>query len=121
MLCQTLAGNNCEMLIITDFQATDEKLAEREAIILSARVHPGETPASFVMEGVIDFLLSNDAKAKQLRSSFVFKIVPMLNADGVINGNSRCNLIGLDMNRQWRFAEGAAPEIEALREQVVKT
>ena len=25
----------------------------------------------------------------------------MLNPDGVINGNYRCNLAGVDLNRQW--------------------
>ena len=25
----------------------------------------------------------------------------MLNPDGVINGNYRCNLSGVDLNRQW--------------------
>jgi len=36
-----------------------------------------------------------------LRNKFVFKIVPMLNPDGVIVGNYRCCLMGTDMNRQW--------------------
>jgi hypothetical protein len=36
-----------------------------------------------------------------LRENFVFKIVPMLNIDGVIIGNYRCNLSGADLNRQW--------------------
>lgn len=27
--------------------------------------------------------------------------MPMLNPDGVVYGNSRCNLSGLDINRQW--------------------
>lgn len=25
----------------------------------------------------------------------------MLNPDGVINGNTRCSLAGVDLNRQW--------------------
>ena len=25
----------------------------------------------------------------------------MVNPDGVIHGNSRCNFAGLDLNRQW--------------------
>lgn len=28
-------------------------------------------------------------------------IIPMVNPDGVIHGNSRCNLAGLDLNRNW--------------------
>ena len=39
------------------------------------------------MQGAIDFLLSDSAEAKMLRKHYVFKIVPMLNPDGVINGN----------------------------------
>lgn len=29
------------------------------------------------------------------------KIVPMMNPDGVVTGNSRCNLSGADLNRKW--------------------
>lgn len=39
--------------------------------------------------------------AKQLRDAFVFKVIPMLNPDGVINGNYRCSLAGVDLNRVW--------------------
>jgi hypothetical protein len=27
----------------------------------------------------------------------------MLNPDGVINGNYRCSLAGVDLNRRWKF------------------
>ena len=36
--------------------------------------------------GMLEFLTSNHSLAKLLRQRFVFKIVPMLNPDGVING-----------------------------------
>ena len=36
-----------------------------------------------------------------MREQFVFKIVPMLNPDGVIRGNYRCNTLGVDLNRRW--------------------
>ena len=68
---------------------------------MTARVHPGETMASYIIEYIIDFLLSNNPAAKSLRENFVFKIVPMLNIDGVVAGNYRCNLYGSDLNRQW--------------------
>ena len=57
--------------------------------------------ASFIIEYIIDFLLGNSPTARMLRENFVFKIVPMLNIDGVIIGNYRCNLSGADLNRQW--------------------
>ena len=41
-----------------------------------------------MMKGVLDFLTDpDDPEAKLLRDMFVFKVVPMLNPDGVINGN----------------------------------
>jgi murein tripeptide amidase MpaA len=101
VLCKSLAGNDVEMLIATNFTSHPEAIAARKAIILSSRVHPGETNASYLMDGVIDFLVSDDDKAEYLRNTFVFKIIPMLNPDGVIVGNYRCSLAGVDLNRQW--------------------
>ena len=37
-----------------------------------------------------------------LRDAFIFKIVPMLNPDGVIVGNYRCSLAGRDLNRNYK-------------------
>jgi cytosolic carboxypeptidase protein 2/3 len=88
------------MLIITNFSSSPEEIAERPAIILTGRVHPGESNASYIMEGIIDYLVdSHDPSAAELRKRFVFKIVPMLNPDGVIVGNYRCSLSGMDLNR----------------------
>ena len=54
------------------------------------------------MKGVIDFLIGDSMEAQILRNNFIFKIVPMLNPDGVINGNYRCSLAGCDLNRRWK-------------------
>lgn len=53
------------------------------------------------MKGIIDFLLSDAEDAKHLRNNVIFKLIPMLNVDGVIEGNHRCSLLGVDLNRQW--------------------
>lgn len=82
------------MLIVTNFASSPELIATRKAIILTSRVHPGETNSSFVMDGVLDYLVSDDDKAEFLRNIYVFKIIPMLNPDGVIVGNYRCSLSG---------------------------
>lgn len=36
-----------------------------------------------------------------LRNTFTFYIIPMINPDGVLFGNYRCNLYGTDLNRIW--------------------
>lgn len=53
------------------------------------------------MQGIIDYLVGPTLDAKILRDNFVFKLVPMLNPDGVINGSYRCGLAGVDLNRCW--------------------
>lgn len=43
----------------------------------------------------------NNKEAKLLRETFIFKIIPMLNPDGVVHGHYRCNMVGADLNRRW--------------------
>lgn len=142
-LCQTLGGNDCGLMVITNFLDIDgvgplgssctpipnllpsfdqfmEQIRSavqnsktgrprmthrpyRKAIFISSRVHPGETPASWIMKGLLDFLVDNSEAARILRQNFVFFIVPMLNPDGVMYGNNRCSLAGVDLNRQWKI------------------
>ncbi|KAI8897430.1 hypothetical protein BC833DRAFT_621233 [Globomyces pollinis-pini] len=105
LLCRTLGGNDCILLTITDFSEEcleSIPISERKYIFLSARVHPGESNSSHIMNGLIQFLLSSDEAADNLRKKCVFKIIPMLNPDGVINGSHRCSLAGVDLNRQWK-------------------
>lgn len=52
-------------------------------------------------EGMIDKLLSGVPEVEMLLEKYVVFVVPMVNPDGVVHGSSRCNLAGLDLNRQW--------------------
>ncbi|KAM5292296.1 cytosolic carboxypeptidase 4 [Ctenodactylus gundi] len=106
VLCQTLGGNACPLVTITAMPESNsvdhlEQFRRRPYQMITARVHPGESNASWVMKGALEFLVSNDPVARLLRENFIFKIIPMLNPDGVINGNHRCSLRGEDLNRQW--------------------
>ena len=49
-LCETLAGNTVEVLTVTSFTSDPDALKHRKGIVLSARVHPGESNASFMMQ-----------------------------------------------------------------------
>lgn len=105
LLCRTMQHRRIDMLIIGDDPRSqnedgDNKRPPRNVVCITARVHPGETPASYMCHGLIELVISNDPIAKKLRKHITFIIVPMLNPDGVFLGNYRTAFCGLDLNRQ---------------------
>ncbi|KAM6068279.1 cytosolic carboxypeptidase 2 [Theristicus caerulescens] len=114
-LCRSLAGNTIYLLTVT----SPAGAAAKRAVVVSARAHPGESGGSWAMRGFLDFLLGGHPDARLLRRLFVFKVVPMLNPDGVVVGNSRCSLAGRDPNRAYGTAlRGSFPGVWHLRAMV---
>jgi len=106
-LSNTLGGIKVPLITISDFSKHQSR---KKLIVFIARVRPCETHSSYVIEGLIDYLLgikTDDEKSRSsasfLREKFIFKIVPLLNCDGAVLGNSRTSLSGNDLGRM--FAE----------------
>lgn len=78
-----------------------EEPQRKKIILISGRIHPGEPHSSFIIEGLIRFLVSEDPVSTILRKNFSFYIIPMLNPDGVVAGNFRTSFSGKDLNRQF--------------------
>ena len=137
-LATTLGGNDLDMFTInsmydiykngpinnnnTKQSMNDSKIIDdRQAVIIIARQHPGETVGSFVIQGCIDFLMGNSEEAKKLREIYLFKIVPMMNPDGVLVGNSRTSFAGCDLNRRWgKPNEIIHPEVYFTKNMILK-
>ena len=74
----------------------------KRSIWITARQHPGETMAEWLVEGLIHSLLDSDnATAKLLLAKANFYIVPNMNPDGSVRGHLRTNAAGVNLNREW--------------------
>lgn len=117
-LCKSLALIDIPMITITNPNIPNDY---KKFIVAVGRVHPAETVGSWVMEGFLRFIASKHPEAVNLRNSFIFKIIPMLNPDGVIVGNCRTSLSGNDLNRTYLApSEEDHPEIVALKKLIEK-
>lgn len=87
LLGYSLSGLAMPMITITN---KETKLEGKKVVLISCRVHPGETVASYVVEGLIKKLIDDSSKGvSEMLKNTIFKIIPMLNPDGVIFGNFR--------------------------------
>ncbi len=95
----------------------NKTLHDKPIIFISARVHPGETPGSHMMNGILKLLTDeNNNKSELLRENFIFKIIPMINVDGVSVGNYRLDTNGYNLNRCYLNPEiKKDPEIFAIK------
>lgn len=75
VLCHSLAGNAVYVLTITSRRVSRAEGRTKKAVVVTARVHPGETNGSWMMEGFLDFLLGDSEDAHLLRDTFVFKVM----------------------------------------------
>ncbi|KAL0119285.1 hypothetical protein PUN28_009693 [Cardiocondyla obscurior] len=113
-LAESIQKRNVELVTITS--DLEDRERPRKVVVVLARVHPGESPSSFVCQGLMDFLVSAHPIAQVLREYVIFKIVPMLNPDGVYLGNYRSTVMGLDLNRSWNcISEWIHPTLLATR------
>ncbi|MDX2101187.1 MAG: hypothetical protein EAZ99_19600 [Alphaproteobacteria bacterium] len=88
-----------------------------------ARQHPGETMASWFIEGLVSRLIDPaDTVAAMLRRHLRFFIVPNMNPDGSARGHLRTNAAGVDLNREWETPSHArSPEVALVRERMIAT
>ena len=117
-LCKSLSGLDVPLLTVTDTSVSCHK----EYVVVSARVHPGETHGSYMLEGFLRFITSASPAATLLRKRLVFYIIPMLNPDGVVLGNYRSCLSGSDLNRQFQYPDTKLhPTVAHLKSLIAQT
>ena len=89
---------------IYGYRITDSDYAgPKQKIVLMSGVHANETLGNFTLEGLVDFLLSDELPAAQLRRYAEFYVYPMANPDGRFAGYNRSTvqIPNVDPNRAW--------------------
>lgn len=80
-LGESKEGRNLWLLRITD-----DSPRAKKPVLIHTRLHAYESASSYVMEGMVGWLLSGEPYAAAAVREYVFHIAPMMNPDGVFNG-----------------------------------
>lgn len=102
---QTVEGRDLELVTLSAGP-------DRPTVLFRGRAHPWEAGGSWFIEGVAERALSDPAVLETCDLAFL----PMAGKDGVVRGQTRFNVNGIDLNRGfvpgYDFRE--APENQAL-------
>lgn len=113
-LCKTREGrqNVCVEL--------NENPSKKKArVFLTARHHACESTGSYVLEGFMRELFSDSPEGKALREKAEFFIIPMIDLDGVENGDQGKSRTPHDHNRDYSD-KPIYPSVAASREKLLK-
>lgn len=114
-------GKPLYLFKISDFSSPN---TDKRRVLIHGRTHPAETPSSFLLEGLVDFLLNGSAESQELLAKHEFHIFPMQNVDGVIAGNYRTTTLSENLEVMWQYdadnplllIETTPPEIKTIHE-----
>jgi len=111
----TVLGQSTQGRDILELRITNPAVPDRDkpTVFILGRQHAGETAGSHQLTGLVDFLLSGEPEAQPLLDGLVWRVVPMLNPDGVYLGHSRATSLLRDPNADW--ANDSSVEVAIVR------
>ena len=87
-------------------------------MIVIGRQHPPEVAGSAGLMRFMEEVMGDGELAKRFRSKFRIAMVPLVNPDGVHEGQWRSTLGAVDNNRDWH--DFSQPEARAVRDAIVE-
>lgn len=111
-------GRPLQLMHITDPSVPAEKKAR---IWIHGRQHPSETPASYLLDGLVEYLTSDTPEGKALRRQLDTYVLPFANPDGVADGLSRSNALGVNQEINFgRSDDSTVVEVKAIKETLTR-
>ena len=111
-----VAGVSTEGRIIPQISITDPDVPRKSKKVawLTGVQHCAEFGAGWGLEGMMDYLLSNDRAAREARRRYELKFIPIVNVDAVAEGKGRIHGSGKNLNREWEKRD-PVPEIASIK------
>ena len=72
--------------------ATDSPTQAKRKVVITTGMHPAETIGTHTFAGLVDWLISDDPRAANLRDVAEFYAYPTMNPDGRFAGNNRATV-----------------------------
>ena len=88
--------------------------SEMKAFLVTARHHAAETIASYVLEGFLEEAMSESPAGVEFRKKYVLYAVPLVDKDGVEEGDQGKNRQPHDHNRDYGD-NSIYPEVQAIK------
>jgi hypothetical protein len=102
---------------VKGLHVNESKLPKPLGIWVNARQHAWESGGSWVARGFTEWIASDDAEARWLRSQAEIYIVPIMDVDNVATGNGGKEANPRDHNRDWA-EQPVYPEVAAAQQQL---
>ncbi len=78
-----------------------EPTKKKPYVMWVGRQHPPELTGALALIPFSEKVFDESKLSKEFLDNFNILIVPMINPDGVVHGNWRFNMGGMDLNRDW--------------------
>ena len=88
-----------------------------DVVVVIGRQHPPEVTGSLGLMRFVETLAADDARAREFRAHFRVLCVPLVNPDGVHEGQWRSTLGAVDANRDW--GPFTQPETRCVRDAIL--
>ncbi len=108
---KSVEGRKLLLFSVTNKSSHNTK---KKLVFIGAQHAALESTGTVNIEGMIYWLINeSNPNAKKVRDNVIVYFIPMVNPDGVFEGNSRVNANNVDLNRDW--IKYTQPETKAVK------
>ena len=106
-------GKSARGTALKQIDVQTEPHKKKPYVVIVGRQHPPEVTGALALMPFVEAALSDTDLSKAFLDKFNLLVIPMINPDGVEDGNWRFNTGGMDLNRDW--GPFSQPETQAVR------